>query len=133
MEIAKRTWYVDTWSVLDGRLFASVRPPESIQATSTVFLAVPDLEPIPVGRISTALHACRAGFQEGLRGTDGAEIPFRNLAEIRALVRRGYLGGGLGPQCGFASTVAGNPVTEDVQRAKLALCAEAARAVWGTA
>lgn len=97
MEVAERTWYVDTWSVLDGRLFASVRPPESIDASSTVFLAVPDLEPIPVGRISTALHACRSGFQEGLRGEDGAEIPFRGLDEIRALVRRGYLGGGLGP------------------------------------
>jgi hypothetical protein len=97
VEVADRTWYVDTWSVLDGRLFASVRPPESIEASSTVFLAVPDLEPVPVGRISTALHACRAGFQEGLRGEDGAEIPFRSLDEVRALVRRGYLGGGLGP------------------------------------
>jgi hypothetical protein len=97
VEVAERIWYVDTWSVLDGRLFASVRRPESIEASSTVFLAVPDLEPIPVGRISTALHACRAGFQEGLRGEDGSEIPFRNLDEVRALVRRGYLGGGLGP------------------------------------
>jgi 5-methyltetrahydropteroyltriglutamate--homocysteine methyltransferase len=37
----------------------------------------------------------------------------------------------VGPQCGFASTVAGNPLSEADQRAKLALIAEAARAVWG--
>lgn len=37
------------------------------------------------------------------------------------------------PQCGFASTVAGNPVTEEVERAKLARVVETARAVWGNA
>jgi 5-methyltetrahydropteroyltriglutamate--homocysteine methyltransferase len=36
----------------------------------------------------------------------------------------------ISPQCGFASTVAGNPVDETVQRAKLALCVSAARAAW---
>ena len=36
----------------------------------------------------------------------------------------------LGPQCGFASTVAGNPVTEADQRAKLELAVQAARAIW---
>jgi len=36
----------------------------------------------------------------------------------------------ISPQCGFASTVAGNPVSEADQRAKLALCVEVARAVW---
>jgi 5-methyltetrahydropteroyltriglutamate--homocysteine methyltransferase len=39
----------------------------------------------------------------------------------------------LSPQCGFASTVAGNPVTEAVQRAKLVRVVEAARAIWGSA
>ena len=34
------------------------------------------------------------------------------------------------PQCGFASTVAGNPVDEAAQRAKLALCVSTARAAW---
>lgn len=38
---------------------------------------------------------------------------------------------GISPQCGFASTVAGNPVTEDDQRAKLALVQEVAARVWG--
>jgi 5-methyltetrahydropteroyltriglutamate--homocysteine methyltransferase len=37
----------------------------------------------------------------------------------------------LSPQCGFASTMEGNLVTEDDQWAKLALVSETARAVWG--
>ncbi len=37
----------------------------------------------------------------------------------------------ISPQCGFASTVAGNPVTEADERAKLALVVEAAKAIWG--
>jgi 5-methyltetrahydropteroyltriglutamate--homocysteine methyltransferase len=37
----------------------------------------------------------------------------------------------LSPQCGFASTIGGNPVAEDDERAKLRLCVEAARAIWG--
>jgi 5-methyltetrahydropteroyltriglutamate--homocysteine methyltransferase len=38
---------------------------------------------------------------------------------------------GIGPQCGFASTAAGNPLSEAEQRAKLRLVVEAARAIWG--
>ena len=38
---------------------------------------------------------------------------------------------GLSPQCGFASTVAGNPVTVDDEIAKLTLIVETARDVWG--
>jgi 5-methyltetrahydropteroyltriglutamate--homocysteine methyltransferase len=36
----------------------------------------------------------------------------------------------ISPQCGFASTMGGNPVTEDDERAKLRLCVDAARAIW---
>jgi 5-methyltetrahydropteroyltriglutamate--homocysteine methyltransferase len=36
----------------------------------------------------------------------------------------------IGPQCGFASTVAGNPLTEADERAKLALIVKAAKAIW---
>ena len=36
----------------------------------------------------------------------------------------------IGPQCGFASTVAGNPLTEAEERAKLALIVEAAKEIW---
>jgi methionine synthase II (cobalamin-independent) len=32
-----------------------------------------------------------------------------------------------GPQCGFASTVAGNPVTESDEQAKFKLCVDVAR------
>jgi len=37
----------------------------------------------------------------------------------------------ISPQCGFASTMGGNPVTEADERAKLRLCVETARRVWG--
>ena len=43
-------------------------------------------------------------------------VPLENLA--------------LSPQCGFASTMEGNLVTEDVQWAKLRLVADTARRVW---
>jgi 5-methyltetrahydropteroyltriglutamate--homocysteine methyltransferase len=36
----------------------------------------------------------------------------------------------ISPQCGFASTVAGNPLTEDDERAKLALVVNAANLIW---
>jgi 5-methyltetrahydropteroyltriglutamate--homocysteine methyltransferase len=38
---------------------------------------------------------------------------------------------GISPQCGFASTVAGNPLTEADARAKLALVVQAAKSIWG--
>jgi len=38
---------------------------------------------------------------------------------------------GVSPQCGFASAVTGNPVTEEVEKQKLALVTELARKVWG--
>jgi len=34
------------------------------------------------------------------------------------------------PQCGFASTMGGNPVTEADERAKLKLCVDAASQIW---
>jgi 5-methyltetrahydropteroyltriglutamate--homocysteine methyltransferase len=37
----------------------------------------------------------------------------------------------ISPQCGFASTVAGNPLTEADEQAKLRLVVETARAIWG--
>ena len=37
----------------------------------------------------------------------------------------------ISPQCGFASTMGGNPVTEADERAKLSLCVHAANAIWG--
>ena len=37
------------------------------------------------------------------------------------------------PQCGFASTELGNPVSAEMQEAKLRLVVELAQEVWGTA
>jgi len=37
----------------------------------------------------------------------------------------------ISPQCGFASTMGGNPVTEADERAKLKLCVDAAHRIWG--
>lgn len=37
----------------------------------------------------------------------------------------------ISPQCGFASTMGGNPLTEADERAKLKLCVDAARQIWG--
>jgi 5-methyltetrahydropteroyltriglutamate--homocysteine methyltransferase len=37
----------------------------------------------------------------------------------------------ISPQCGFASTVAGNPISEADERAKLALIVRAAKDIWG--
>ena len=61
------------------------------------------------------------------------------LESIDGLKRRvdeasAYLAGdrlAISPQCGFASTMGGNPVTEADERAKLRLCVDAARAIWG--
>jgi 5-methyltetrahydropteroyltriglutamate--homocysteine methyltransferase len=36
----------------------------------------------------------------------------------------------ISPQCGFASTIGGNPLTEADERAKLELCVDAARQIW---
>jgi 5-methyltetrahydropteroyltriglutamate--homocysteine methyltransferase len=44
-------------------------------------------------------------------------VPLENLA--------------LSPQCGFASTMEGNLLTEEEQWSKLRLVAETARRVWG--
>lgn len=39
----------------------------------------------------------------------------------------------LSPQCGFASSDQGNPVTPEAQQAKLALTVELGQGVWGSA
>ncbi len=39
---------------------------------------------------------------------------------------------GLSPQCGFASTVGGNPITEDDEKRKLARIVEVCEEVWGS-
>lgn len=90
-------WYFDSWAVKDGLAFASERTAEQITSASTVFLSVPDLEPVPIGRISTALRATRSNFQDGFRNQEGDEVGFDNLDQVREVIRRAYLASGLGP------------------------------------
>jgi len=53
----------------------------------------------------------------------------RRVDEASSFVDRSRLA--ISPQCGFASTMGGNPVTEADERAKLRLCVEAAARIWG--
>jgi 5-methyltetrahydropteroyltriglutamate--homocysteine methyltransferase len=53
----------------------------------------------------------------------------RRIGEASKVMDLGRLA--ISPQCGFASTMGGNPVTEADERAKLRLCVDTARAVWG--
>jgi methionine synthase II (cobalamin-independent) len=53
----------------------------------------------------------------------------RRIEEAARIVPRERLA--LSPQCGFASTMEGNRISADAQRAKLRLVAETARRVWG--
>lgn len=107
--MAMNKWRLDAWAVRDGAAFASRRNSDSLDAENTVFIAVPDLEPVPVGRLSTALSATRRNFQDGFRDTEGNEIAFDNLDQVVELVRRGFLAGGLGPNGSGAPTRGGGP------------------------
>lgn len=53
---------------------------------------------------------------------------FKRIDEAARFVDKDRLA--ISPQCGFASTVAGNPVSDADQRAKLALCVKAAQMAW---
>jgi 5-methyltetrahydropteroyltriglutamate--homocysteine methyltransferase len=54
----------------------------------------------------------------------------RRLDEASKLIDPSYLA--LSPQCGFASVVEGNLITDADQQAKLAMVVETAREYWGT-
>jgi 5-methyltetrahydropteroyltriglutamate--homocysteine methyltransferase len=58
------------------------------------------------------------------------EVLLRRIEEASRYIDLDRLA--IGPQCGFASTVAGNPLSETDQRAKLARTVEVAVAVWGS-
>ncbi|HVG50111.1 MAG TPA: 5-methyltetrahydropteroyltriglutamate--homocysteine S-methyltransferase [Xanthobacteraceae bacterium] len=53
----------------------------------------------------------------------------RRIGEAAQIIDLSQLA--ISPQCGFASTVAGNPVSETDQAKKLKLCVDVARKVWG--
>jgi methionine synthase II (cobalamin-independent) len=74
------------------------------------------------------------GVVLGLISSKLAALEPIDLLKRRAAEAEGYVAGdrlALSPQCGFASTVAGNPISETDMRAKLALVVAAARAIWG--
>jgi hypothetical protein len=91
-------WHIDAWAVRDGMAFTSQRRAGDLQgAQRTIFIAVPNLEAIPIGRVSTGLWATRANFQDGFLDRNGEDIGFESLDAVRELVRRAYLAGGIGP------------------------------------
>ena len=58
-----------------------------------------------------------------------SDVLARRIAEASRFVPLEHLA--VSPQCGFASTMEGNLLTEDDQWAKLGLVVETARRVWG--
>ena len=62
------------------------------------------------------------------RALEGIDLLKRRVTEATQYIDRDRLA--ISPQCGFASTVAGNPVTEADERAKLKLVVDAAKAIW---
>jgi 5-methyltetrahydropteroyltriglutamate--homocysteine methyltransferase len=59
---------------------------------------------------------------------ESMDILKRRADEASAYVNPKHLA--ISPQCGFASTMGGNPLTEADERAKLKLCVDTARAIW---
>ena len=79
---------------------------------------VPKGKGVVLGLVSSKTPAAgKHGVAEAPSGRGGALRRSRRLA--------------ISPQCGFASTMGGNPVTEADERAKLKLCVDAARTIWG--
>ena len=79
---------------------------------------VPKNKTVVLGLISSKVPQMENGDDIVKRIDEAAKyVPLENLA--------------LSPQCGFASTMEGNLVSEDVQWAKLRLVVETARRVWG--
>jgi 5-methyltetrahydropteroyltriglutamate--homocysteine methyltransferase len=79
---------------------------------------VPRDKTVVLGLISSKLPALESADEVARRVDEAARhFPLENLA--------------LSPQCGFASTMEGNLLTEDDQWAKLRLVVDAARRVWG--
>jgi 5-methyltetrahydropteroyltriglutamate--homocysteine methyltransferase len=79
---------------------------------------VPRNKTVVLGLVTSKRAQLESG-EELVRRIEEASwyLPLENLA--------------LSPQCGFASTMEGNLLTEDEQWAKLRLVAETARRVWG--
>jgi 5-methyltetrahydropteroyltriglutamate--homocysteine methyltransferase len=74
------------------------------------------------------------GVVLGLISSKSEALESLDLLERRAAEAAKYVDAdrlAISPQCGFASTAAGNPLSEAAMRAKLALVVDAAGAIWG--
>ena len=74
------------------------------------------------------------GVVLGLVSSKTPQLESMDLLKRRTEEASRFLNSGrlaISPQCGFASTMGGNPVTEADERAKLKLCVDAARGIWG--
>jgi 5-methyltetrahydropteroyltriglutamate--homocysteine methyltransferase len=79
---------------------------------------VPEGKTVVLGLVSSKVPELESQDELRRRIDEAAQyVPLENLA--------------LSPQCGFASTAAGNLLTVDEQRRKLELVADTARRVWG--
>jgi 5-methyltetrahydropteroyltriglutamate--homocysteine methyltransferase len=79
---------------------------------------VPDDRVVVLGLVTTKKPRLESAEELRRRIADAARLfPLDRLA--------------LSPQCGFASTMAGNRLSQDDQRKKLERVAETARLVWG--
>ena len=81
---------------------------------------VPKGKTVVLGLVSTKTPA--------LESADGL---VKRIEEAAKYIPKDHLC--LSPQCGFASTVAGNPVTPEDEQKKLGLIVDVAKKVWGTA
>jgi 5-methyltetrahydropteroyltriglutamate--homocysteine methyltransferase len=81
---------------------------------------VPRGKTVVLGLVSSKLPQLESQEQLAKRIDEASKyMPLENLA--------------LSPQCGFASTMEGNLLTEDEQWAKLKLVVDTAKRVWGQA
>ena len=79
---------------------------------------VPDDKHVVLGIVSSKLAELEAVDDLARRIDEAAKfVPLERLS--------------MSPQCGFASAVSGNPITADVQQAKLSRIVETALQVWG--
>jgi 5-methyltetrahydropteroyltriglutamate--homocysteine methyltransferase len=81
---------------------------------------VPQEKSIVLGLVSSKMNVLEHKSALGRRIEEASRhVPLERLA--------------VSPQCGFASTELGNPITPEMQEAKLRLVVELAQDVWGTA
>jgi 5-methyltetrahydropteroyltriglutamate--homocysteine methyltransferase len=119
-------WYAEGgYDAIAEKLFGSIKVDRFLleydddrSGTFTPLRFVPPHTTVVLGLVSTKRPQLEDGNVLMRRIEDASRyIPVENLA--------------LSPQCGFASTMEGNLLTEDEQWAKLRLVVETAKRVWG--